>query len=306
MLRIVEFRKELKKKKLTKKKPSKLILICCAVGIASLGVSCAVEQGSENASTPGVSTSNQNKSTSAKETIHNKLGVTSTVTRNKKSAVLVESQFSSLSFNCETKTPNWVAWKVSKSYLGSAERKDDFRSDTTLPCGSATPEDYRNSGYDRGHVMPSADRTVSSASNTFTFLMSNMFPQLPELNRGPWAQMEDWTREQLSRSSEIFVMSGPLGNKGTLSAGLSNPNGVVVPEFTWKVVVLSKQKVAIPNASDVRVVAVKMPNEKSVQGQPWQSFQVSVDHLEEESGWNLLSNLSDTLQANLEGAVTKE
>src|ERR1044071_1714298 len=75
--------------------------------------------------------------------------------------------------------PNWVSWHLDSTWMGSTPRQDDFRADTTLPAGwyRVTATDYTGSGFDRGHHTPSADRTNTVASNSATFLMSNMMPQ---------------------------------------------------------------------------------------------------------------------------------
>ena len=93
-----------------------------------------------------------------------------------------------MSYNNKTHTANWVSWQLNRSWIGAADRKNDFRPDDALPTAwyKVRPNDYTGSGYDRGHIAPSADRTRNDADNSNTFLMSNMVPQSPELNRGVW------------------------------------------------------------------------------------------------------------------------
>lgn len=79
--------------------------------------------------------------------------------------------------------PNWVAWHLAKSDIGPA-RRSSFRPDPLLPADrQIRPTDYTRSGYDRGHVCPSGDRTRDSEYNGQTFVMSNMLPQAPALNK---------------------------------------------------------------------------------------------------------------------------
>ena len=91
-----------------------------------------------------------------------------------------------MSYNSKTKTANWVSWQLNKSWIGAADRQDNFRPDDSLPDAwyKVRPNDYTGSGYDRGHIAPSADRTRNEADNSSTFLMTNMMPQMPEVNRG--------------------------------------------------------------------------------------------------------------------------
>jgi len=80
-----------------------------------------------------------------------------------------------LSYN-KTHTANWVSWQLNRSWIGTAARQDNFRPDEALPDAwyKVRPNDYTGSGYDRGHIAPSADRTRNEADNSATFLMSNM------------------------------------------------------------------------------------------------------------------------------------
>ena len=98
--------------------------------------------------------------------------------------LLVKPQYA-LSYNCKTGIPNWVSWQLDRSWLGSVDRSNDFRPDSNLPngCYVVRPSDYRGSGYDRGHMTPSGDRTKTQSDNSETFLMTNMIPQAPANNR---------------------------------------------------------------------------------------------------------------------------
>src|SRR4030095_7067905 len=78
---------------------------------------------------------------------------------------LMEKPQYSLSYNRDTGEANWVSWHLSSSWLGSAARQNDFRADTTLPTGwyQVQATDYSGSGFDRGHMCPSADSTITVA-----------------------------------------------------------------------------------------------------------------------------------------------
>ncbi|MEG4048427.1 DNA/RNA non-specific endonuclease [Microcoleus sp. Pol17_C1] len=115
---------------------------------------------------------------------------------------MVKPQFV-LSYNSKTKTANWVSWQLNRSWIGAADRQDNFRPDDALPAAwyKVRPNDYTGSGYDRGHIAPSTDRTRNEADNSSTFLMTNMMPQIPELNRGVWSDLEDYCRKMEKLSS---------------------------------------------------------------------------------------------------------
>ena len=122
-----------------------------------------------------------------------------------------------ISYNSAMGTPNWVAWHLQSEDMGSAPRQDDFRSDNTLPSAwyRVVSTSYSGSGFDRGHNCPSADRTSSIAANSSTFYMTNMIPQAPTLNQGPWAGLEDHIRANMVGSSnEAWIFMGNYGNGG--------------------------------------------------------------------------------------------
>jgi endonuclease G len=93
------------------------------------------------------------------------------------------------------------------TWIGAADRLDNFRPDDALPAAwyKVRPNDYTVRGYDRGHIAPSADRTRNEADNNATFLMSNMMPQVPELNRGVWGDLEEYCRELVQRRAKNFI-----------------------------------------------------------------------------------------------------
>ncbi|MDP8935371.1 MAG: DNA/RNA non-specific endonuclease [Cyanobacteriota bacterium] len=96
-----------------------------------------------------------------------------------------------LSYNSETPTANWVSSQLNRSWIGAADREDNLRPDNALPAAwyKVRPSDNTGSGYNRGHIAPSADRPRNEADNSATFLMSNMMPQVPEVNRGVWGYL---------------------------------------------------------------------------------------------------------------------
>jgi endonuclease G len=127
-------------------------------------------------------------------TLGNPSGAT-TSTSNPTNYLMLKPQFA-LSYHRDRGEPNWVSWHLSSDWLGSTPRQDNFRADTTLPSGwyRVQGTDYSGSGYDRGHMCPSADRTLTIADNSATFLMTNMIPQAPDNNQGPWANLESYCR----------------------------------------------------------------------------------------------------------------
>lgn len=100
---------------------------------------------------------------------------------------LLDKGFFVVSYNNSKGTPNWVAWRLAKEYLGDAPRKP-FHPDPDLPSAlkKVLPADYKNSGFDRGHLCPHSDRDKTDEMSKATFVMTNMMPQSPENNQKAW------------------------------------------------------------------------------------------------------------------------
>ena len=137
--------------------------------------------------------------------------------------LIIKPQYA-LSYNRSKGHANWVSWELSQQWLGSSDRQNDFRPDPTLPAAwyKVTPNDYTNSGFDRGHLCPSADRTNSPGNNSETFLMTNMIPQAPELNREAWAYLEEYCRDLVTQKYRVFILTGTYCSRGEGSYGMLN------------------------------------------------------------------------------------
>ena len=125
---------------------------------------------------------------------------------------LMEKPQFTISYNSETLNPNWVAWHLSRSDLGEADRADTFRPDPELPSEwyAVRKQDYKFPayGFDRGHICPSADRTANTEDNSMTFLMTNMVPQAPDNNRIVWVALEKYEREVVQQGKEAYIFAG--------------------------------------------------------------------------------------------------
>ncbi len=246
--------------------------------------------------------------TGAEISRHTALGLPAPASTTDNDAYLSVKSGYVLSFNGSMKVPNWVSWELNSSYLGDAARQDDFRPDGTIPgnVAQASLADYSGSGYDRGHMTPSADRTLTVAANSQTFYLTNMIPQSGNNNRGAWASLEEYSRTLVDAGKELFIVSG-----GTFSSS-SNwiGSGVMVPDKTFKVIVVldSATAVAADVASATRVIAVLMPNEDSQisLGANWRDYRVSVDAIEALTGDNYLSDVPATVQAVIEARVDNQ
>jgi len=214
-----------------------------------------------------------------------------------------------LSYHRDRGIPNWVSWHLSTDWRGSAARQDDFRADATLPAGwyQVQSSSYTGSGFDRGHLCPSADRTSTVADNSATFLMTNIMPQVPRNNQQTWANLEDYCREQLATGNEVYVIAGSYGRGGTGTNGYAttlDQGRVTVPARCWKVVVI------LPAGTDdatrvtagTRVIAIDTPNDNTI-STTWGTYRTSVDAIETATGLDILSAVPTAVQQTIEARV---
>jgi endonuclease G len=210
-----------------------------------------------------------------------------------------------LSYSRDRNRLNWASWKVDASWLGQVERQDDFRPDGALPSGTyqVTPDDYTGSGYDRGHVVPSADRNRTRDDNSATFLMTNIIPQAPENNRGPWRELENHVRDLVYQyDHSLHLFAGAYGTRGTIGH-----RPITVPSRIWKVVIVYDRMASgnLGLTGDTQIIAVDMPNRATL-SPDWRDYQTSIDRIEIATGYNFLADLPEALQEVLEGRSSTE
>jgi endonuclease G len=225
-----------------------------------------------------------------------------------------------LSYNSDLGRPNWVSWHLSDDWIGTLSRVDTFRPDPQIPPDWYRVQafDFSGSGFDRGHMVPNADRDkeTSIPINQATFLMTNMIAQSPGNNQGPWALFEGYLRTLIEQQgSEVYIVAGPSGVGGTgTNGGATTLAGgkVTVPSDTWKVaLVLPKDNgddLSRVNCS-TRTIAVIMPNLETLPGSvvmrntPWENYLTTVDAVEALAGYDLFSNLPEPYQQCIEAGT---
>lgn len=223
---------------------------------------------------------------------------------------LMEKPSFSLSYNRDKGTPNWVSWHLETDWTGSLPRTDTFRADPAVAPDwyRVQSTDYFASGFDRGHMTPNADRDnpASIPLNQETFLMSNMVPQAPNNNQGPWADLENFLRTLLP-TNEIYVVSGPAGVGGSGDNGPATTiaNGhVTVPAYTWKVALvlpIGENDLSRVNAA-TRTIAVIMPNQNSINSD-WHTYLTTVDAVEALTGYDFFANVPDIVENSIEAGT---
>jgi DNA/RNA endonuclease G (NUC1) len=218
--------------------------------------------------------------------------------------ILLSKTTYALSYNSSRGGPNWVSWNLNASHFGGADRCDCFEADPTLPAGATVvvTSDYTGSGYSRGHMVMSEQRTQTNGENASTFLMTNILPQLQDMNGGPWLKFEVYTND-LARvdGKEVYNIAGGL--YGASPATLNGAGKVAIPTHTWKIIVVMNGGQGLAqatSASSIQVIAVLMPNQAGIQGNDWPMYQTTVDALEAATGYDFLAALPDAIESAVE------
>jgi endonuclease G len=220
--------------------------------------------------------------------------------------LIVRPQYA-LGYSRDDGIPRWVSWRLVATDVLTVERyAGNFFRDTSLPDDwpQVIHADYTNSGYDRGHMVSSEDRTATVEDNRATFILTNVVPQSPQNNRGPWLDLESFGRQLAAAGDEVYNVAGPEGEIARLPAGSSK---VRVPATTWKVVLAVPPGPGSPVervTTATRLVAIRVPNGKddtSVrQADDWELYRTTADALEALTGLDFFAALPPTVQRVLE------
>jgi endonuclease G len=224
-------------------------------------------------------------------------------------AYLIERAQYVLSYNDSKKTSNWVCWNLNKDDIGKTERAPGFEPDPDLPKDflHVKQSDYTGSGFDRGHMCPSKDRSDSPDNNRITFYTTNIVPQAPNCNRKGWERFEAHCRDLIHNGGELYIAAGPHGQGGTGEHGERKTVGkaaeVTVPAAVWKVVLVLPDRDAVPTQT-TRTLAVWMPNDQTVTGD-WKQYAVSVAEVEKRTGYKFFPLVPDDVATPIKGRVDR-
>lgn len=212
-----------------------------------------------------------------------------------------------LSYNRDLNTANWVAWHLDIKDLGFVKRSNNFMVDNSLPVGwyRVKPTDYTHSGYDRGHMCPSGDRTATVEDNRATFLTTNITPQTLDINRGPWEKLESYSRSLVRNGKELYIYAGILNSHGYILT--KDSHKINIPSYLWKIIVVldegTNDIARIDNQT--RVIAVLMPNTNYIRKKNWNEFIENVSYIEELTHYNFFINIPKETRDILEKEIDK-
>ncbi|CAK6713038.1 DNA/RNA endonuclease G [Vibrio harveyi] len=197
-------------------------------------------------------------------------------------------------YNYDTKNADWVAYHITAESVNiTNKRSNSFKEDTEMPdYARSTLADYKGSGYDRGHLAPSATMDFTRESMKQSFLMSNMSPQLPGFNRVGWRVLEEHVRDLANEYNELYVVTGPIyqGNEETIG------NGVVIPSAFYKVIL---------DPSFDEAIAFIVPH-RDVSSSELANFITTIDEVERQTGLDFFAQTPDSIEDNMESVKWEE
>ena len=175
-------------------------------------------------------------------------------------------------------------------------RSDDFRPDYSVSTNSATPQDYYKSGYDKGHLAPAADFSYSKELMSESFYMSNMSPQTPGLNRGPWKFLEEYFRNLSEKYDKVYIITGPVLGSDDISDSYKEigENKVKIPYLFYKCGLFIKD-------NDYYMISFLMPNE--IFSRNFEDYQCTTNDIESLVNMNFFSFIDDEIEEKLESNI---
>lgn len=195
-----------------------------------------------------------------------------------------------VSYNANTRLPNWVAYELTHSeVLGEVPRAKHFYQDPQVVGPQADNEDYRNSGWDKGHMCPAGDMKWSKQAMYESFYFTNICPQNPNLNRGDWKDLEEKCRELAQRYGNIYIVCGAI--VGDAINGCLGYNKVTIPDAFYKVLL-------VKSATSYEGIGFYFDNSPGSRRLSY--YAKSIDNIEELTNIDFFYQLPDDIEEKIE------
>ncbi len=209
--------------------------------------------------------------------------------------IVLDREGFAVGYSPHDQVPLWVCYQLTAGEVRNKMilRASRFHPDPAIAL-SGRPEDYCGTGYDRGHIVPAADLGFSVETMRDGFLMSNIAPQLPGLNRGSWRALEEAIRQCAIREQKLAVAGGVFFEPGKSITRIGG--GVAVPHGFYKVV--------LDLTPPMKAIGFLFFHEES--SWSFTSFACSVDEVELRTGLNFFNRLPAELEKELECTFSVE
>ena len=195
-----------------------------------------------------------------------------------------------LVFDENNRIPEWVAYELTaEEVLGTSPRGRHFDIDPDVVGIQADNEDYRNTGWDRGHMAPAGDMKLDEQMMRESFYFSNICPQNRNLNGGDWKTLEELCRIYAQKYGKVYIVCGPIVGKNLY--GRLGIHEVLIPDAFFKVLLIETNK-------GYESVGFIMNNEAG--HKPLQTYAKTVDEIESITGLDFFSLLPDKVENKVE------
>lgn len=199
-----------------------------------------------------------------------------------------------ISYNSDTRNCNWVAYELTRDEAnGEVPRDNNFYEDFDVATPRATKDDYKGSGWSRGHMAPAGDMKWSENAMYQSCLFTNICPQDATLNNGAWESVERQCRSLAKQKGQVYIVCGPLYNGTIRTIG---PNKIRIPDSFFKVIL-------VPDEQSYLCIGFIFPNEQITAAQK-NNYAFSVDKVEEICGMDFFSKLPDIIEDSIESEIS--
>jgi endonuclease G len=235
-------------------------------------------------------------------TLHDNLGIP--YDNDNSDDYIIERDEYIVSYNPKLNMANFAVWHISDYWIGNVDRySGKWKTDPLLSIDflQVDHDYFTGSGYDRGHIVPSYERTRTVDENRNTFFTTNLMLQTANLNRGVWRQFEAYCQELAMSNPEwdYYLVAGSIISEGDTTW----VDGVAVPDSCYKMIIGTKGEYR----GDIRqidenteAICVIMPNEDDVSDKDFEEYQISIDWLEQRTGYDFCHQLPDDVEESIE------
>ncbi|PDS21752.1 endonuclease [Flavobacterium branchiophilum] len=201
---------------------------------------------------------------------------------------IISHRYYTLSYQEAHEQAEWVAYQLHGKVTNKHYNRPYFEEDPLVESGSASWKNYKNSGYDKGHLCAAADMAFDFKAFEDTFYTSNISPQKHDFNDGIWNRLEQKVRYWSEKYGNIYVVTGGVLEEGLEKIGRE---GVSVPKYFYKILLTKKN-------NQYQMIAFLVPHQSS--NKALYEYVVSVDEIEAKTGIDFFSKLTNTLEEKLE------